>query len=631
MVDFTKKATASIQQQIQDEARLAEPATYEVLSFFSSLELHADELSGQFIPVTSITPVRPDETQIFAIGVMPPSTNATGRLLDRAASVRTDPESFEETVKALREQGVNPDKVQRTTGDPETGIGGSGIIPIDDGRTIDDFPALQGDDKFWVAYVLMCNRLGVTPENLGKVIQTESGWNPAAVNGKSNAQGLIQLIRSTARNIGLTDDEWESFHERSRLEQLPTIERFYSRQRRDGSLRSRVKGKTSYEIKETTFGAYNNSEPQPGGSIYHSNAEELGLSRPGKQARGYAANITHDGPPRKGYITREDLQRKYNKRARITPEVREGLDRAYRTLGSPVESQPVTGDANSSTDFQRQGSANASESRKHLFKTANTILNQTDLGQAYQEAQKAEIAKMRNALQAIAELPPLRMLVNPASFRQSNEKVVAENWGRNGPVTEHWGDNQDKLEASGKIAAFYSLDAQAQADRTSGSVGNGPGLGRIARQFSKSYQNLLSLWLLYKNNGGVYFPDGQDATSGQNILSVVGSVYIYFDGILYIGSFDTFSLTESETAPFTLEYSYTFSVRAQFLLDHLDGQAFTYGAPALFTPRPESGRQTPVQSQEDKPLLGGSSSPVGAVVSDVESIVQNPFSTEGGG
>ena len=32
MVDFTKKATASIQQQIQDEARLAEPATYEVLS-----------------------------------------------------------------------------------------------------------------------------------------------------------------------------------------------------------------------------------------------------------------------------------------------------------------------------------------------------------------------------------------------------------------------------------------------------------------------------------------------------------------------------------------------------------------------------------------------------------------------
>ena len=622
MVDFTKKATLSIQQQIQAEARLAEPATYEVLTFFSALELHADELSGQFIPVTSITPVRPDETQIFAIGVMPPSTNATGRLLDRSATVRTDPESFAETNEEL-----NPDEVQHTTGDPETGLGSSGKIPINDGRTIDNYPGLQGDDKFWVAYILMCNRLGVDAENLAKVIQTESGWDPSAVNGTSNAQGLIQLINSTANNIGLTDEEWENFHNLSRLEQLPTVERFYSRQRRDGTLRSRVKGKTSYEIKETTFGAYNNSEPQPGGSIYHSNAEDLGLSRPGKQARGYAANITHDGPPRKGYITREDLQRKYSKRAFIKQEVKEGLARARRTLGLPRPSQPIEGDANPSTDFQKQGSANASESRKHLFKTAKTILNQTGLGQAYQEAQKAEIAKMRNALQAIAELPPLRMLVNPQSFRQSNEKIISENWGRNGPVTEHWGDGQDKLEASGKIAAFYSLDAQAQDDRTSGSVGNGPGLGRIARQFSKSYQNLLSLWLLYKNNGGVYFPDGQDVTSGKNILSVVGSIYIYFDGILYIGSFDTFTLTESETNPFSLEYSFTFTVRAQFLLDHLDGQAFTYGAPALFTPRPGDGRQTPVQGQEGRPMIGGSSSPIGAVVSDVESLIRDPFST----
>ena len=50
----------------------------------------------------------------------------------------------------------------------------------------------------------------------------------------------------------------------------------------------------------------------------------------------------------------------------------------------------------------------------------------------------------------------------------------------------------------------------------------------------------------------------------------MGSIYIYYDNILYIGSFDSFNLTETELAPFTLEYNFSFTVRATYLLDNTD-------------------------------------------------------------
>jgi hypothetical protein len=85
----------------------------------------------------------------------------------------------------------------------------------------------------------------------------------------------------------------------------------------------------------------------------------------------------------------------------------------------------------------------------------------------------------------------------------------------------------------------------------------------------------------------VWFPDPLlPGNSRVKNLSVVGSVYLYFDEILYIGSFDNLSLTESDSAPHTLDYSFSFTVRAWYLLDHLDDPQYTYGVnvtPSLAT------------------------------------------------
>jgi hypothetical protein len=93
-----------------------------------------------------------------------------------------------------------------------------------------------------------------------------------------------------------------------------------------------------------------------------------------------------------------------------------------------------------------------------------------------------------------------------------------------------------------------------------------PGLTRMARNFSKGYQNFLALYLLYRNNAGLYLADF--GVEKRLNLSVVGTVYIYYDNILYLGSFDSFNVTEDDTKPFTLEYSFDFTVRATFLLDN---------------------------------------------------------------
>ncbi len=186
----------------------------------------------------------------------------------------------------------------------------------------------------------------------------------------------------------------------------------------------------------------------------------------------------------------------------------------------------------------------------------------------------------------IRNTPPLKLLVNPTSFKVSSDKILSDgNWVRNGPVLEHWGNGQDKIDGSGKVAGFYAIDTAHGAT---------PGLSRTARFYSASYQNLLSLWLLYKNNGALYL-DLAKITNNLNEttrLSVVGSIYIYYDGILYFGSFDNFNLTESDSGPFTLEYTFQFTVRSAFLLDRpLNPLNFGYGNTTAIAGDPSTTKQ----------------------------------------
>lgn len=565
-------ADTKIYQQIEASADLYEPAIYELLSFYHGISNQADPLNGQFIPLTTVQPRSPKEVKIFAVGIIPPAHKAVSRLLDRSETVRSISTDYQTLIN------VFPDDGSSSTGDlpgETSGVGTSLPTPVG--------PTSSASSDFYDQYIAMCNRLGVQAEELARVIQTESSWDPSAQavrNDRVVAKGLIQFTRATADGLRSTDGrqlDFDNIQNMTGVEQLPFVEAYY---------KGRSKGKNAAQLRAITFGGYNNpSTPlEPQGSLYSLNAEPPAYKNSDFQKKAYLQNRTLDGPPPagapvKGYITADDVA----KRLKTVPKgILAKIQQAKANLGMSTEVATVKepDPPDTSDDWQANGSDNANQAAKTQSLVSNKDLNQTNLGKRFQEAQKGLIRKLQAALETMANTPPLRLLVNPASFRVSSEKIISDgSWGRNGPIIEHWGENQDKIEGSGKVAAFYSMDINDA---------NGPGLTRTARQFSTSYQNLLSLWLLYKNNGGVWFPDPISSSDSKAMnLSLVGSVYLYYDEILYVGSFDNFNLTESETTPFTLEYTFSFTVRAWYLLDHVDDSQYTYGLPK--TPAVQTG------------------------------------------
>jgi hypothetical protein len=547
----------SIAQQIELDSDLYQPAVYELLSFYHALENQSEPLDGQFIPLTTVPQRSPSEVKIFAVGLIPPSSRVTGRILDRTASVQALDGSYGTIISN------NPDVGSSSTGDTPgqtSGVATSTTVPTG--------PTSTNSLEFWDQYVAMCNRLGCQPEELAKVIQSESGFDgsvPAIRKGKDGqphvvAKGLNQLTKKTALGLGMTEDQYNNFENTDNTSQLFWVEKYYQ---------GRARGKNASELKAITFGGFNN----PDGSIYSSNAAPPSYKQSDFQKLAYEQNRNLDVPHYKGFITPADLDQRVAKNS-LNPKFQAAIDSAKSRLGEQPSSEadPVGSDAVTTTQesWQARGEFNAQESSRNAALVQYKTLNQQNLGKKFLDQQEATIRMMQDALNTMAKTPPLRLLVNPQSFRvQANKHIADGSWSRSGPIIEHWGEDQDKIEGSGKVAAFYSMDALNA---------NGPGLTRTARQFSASYQNLLSLWLLYKNNGGVWFPDPLSPKGAKvKNLSVVGSVYLYYDDILYIGSFDTFSLTESETTPFSLEYSFSFTVRAWYLLDHLDDAQYTYG------------------------------------------------------
>jgi hypothetical protein len=139
-------------------------------------------------------------------------------------------------------------------------------------------------------------------------------------------------------------------------------------------------------------------------------------------------------------------------------------------------------------------------------------------------------------------LPPLLMYINPNDMSISYDQMVSETKTRDGHVVEHWGMEQPSLSGSGEIGAFY-VDKEDE----------GGGLTEVHRRESAAFQNFMNMFMVYRNNGYIYNPSHR--------ISRVGSVRIFYDNKMYVGSFDDFSINESEEKPFSIEYDFSFTVR----------------------------------------------------------------------
>jgi hypothetical protein len=165
--------------------------------------------------------------------------------------------------------------------------------------------------------------------------------------------------------------------------------------------------------------------------------------------------------------------------------------------------------------------------------------------------------KQTNALQAqinaIVSTPPLILLINPSEFKRSYEQNTDDSpTTRYGHVVHTWLEKPLSISCSGVTAGQYIVDAS----------GDG-GLSNFYRVHSLSYQNLLSLLGIYKNNGVIFA--GSESDPGVPILAM--SLFIYYDNHIYVGSFDDFSINDAAEKPYNMEYDFKFNVRYDLELD----------------------------------------------------------------
>jgi hypothetical protein len=516
----------NIYQQIEGSADYYEPAIYELLSSYSALVTQPDELDRQFVPLTDVRPTNATQTLVFVVGVLPPSSNVTARLLSRNATIASQTDltavipganntGLSVTPQSIANTSVGPPKYTKYSPSQISGLIYQVYMQTHNGQA----PSQQ---LVWM----------LTAQSLR---ETSGNWpdnNPGFLNsGKAHPQKFA--VKGGGNDAsGGKYSLWDSYS----TPQAGTQNFIISALRTQAEVDAANRGDVTAFVAALGSAGY-----------YAPYIDKNGVHHDAEQAHQEYLN---------------NFQNLYNAAQRSAPDP--------SVIGVPANGPtPVGSDGLPSNNWKTSGSKNGSTANQNTAAIANTNanLNASAVGQKFLNAQVAMINATLAAIQQMQKTPPLKMLVNPQSFKLSAEKIISDGeWGRNGPIVEHWGENLDKLEASGKVAAFYSVDA------TGGS--SGPGITRVARQYSQAYQNFLSLWLLYKNNGGVWLPpyipaNGSNSSQVSN-LSVVGSIYLYYDNILYIGSFDSFNLTESETAPYTLEYNFSFTVRATFLLDNTD-------------------------------------------------------------
>jgi hypothetical protein len=144
--------------------------------------------------------------------------------------------------------------------------------------------------------------------------------------------------------------------------------------------------------------------------------------------------------------------------------------------------------------------------------------------------------------------PPFVLLLNPNSLEIRLTPKVSESRRRwidrrdSGYILQAHHDDLDVLTADGRSAQFY----------------NDGGLTSENRQESIAWDNIEKLVAIYRNNGKNFNKNPNRKSTG--VITSVGSVSIYYDSKVYIGSFNSFNVTESQDQQFSVNFNFEFKV-----------------------------------------------------------------------
>lgn len=177
-----------------------------------------------------------------------------------------------------------------------------------------------------------------------------------------------------------------------------------------------------------------------------------------------------------------------------------------------------------------------------------------------------------NQVTNILKTPPLVLLVNPNQLSLSLSKIQSyQDRTRYGYIFHTWGESQPKLSIQTKFGAFIS---------------EGRGVQWVSRQDSAAWQNLVSLFWVYKNNGYIF-----DVLGKSYANHFVGALSISYDNWIYYGHMESFGWTfEDSKMHGGMEISIDFTVSHM-----VDLAAPSYAVLPMISPNPsiEDNRYQP--------------------------------------
>jgi hypothetical protein len=194
---------------------------------------------------------------------------------------------------------------------------------------------------------------------------------------------------------------------------------------------------------------------------------------------------------------------------------------------------------------------------------------------------QAAVSDLTQALDVILQLnrmlntPPLTLLVNPETLTINyTKKQQYQDRNRFNYIFQSWGEEQVRLSVTGRSAGFVVGSGPVNGFNTLVSpVGpekelvpsrttNVSGYQYASKIDSAAWQNLMSLFQFYRNNGYIYDTAGRPRSEAHLFI---GTIEITYDQWVYVGNFENFRYSYTETKQQgAIEFSFDFVASAVF-------------------------------------------------------------------
>lgn len=206
-----------------------------------------------------------------------------------------------------------------------------------------------------------------------------------------------------------------------------------------------------------------------------------------------------------------------------------------------------------STYLSRVSPIEATTAELDTFLASGAVFSGTENTQTLADALAA--ADIALQLLRILNAPPLTLLVNPSQMSISFTNV--QNYAtrtRYGFIFERWGEEQPSISFQGVTGAFYAGSGDGVVDAR-GTSSTTSGMAFANKRDSAAWQNLMSLFQFYRNNGYIY-----NTTDKSEAHHFVGAVAIDYDQWTYVGHIESFEYAYEAANGNQINWSMEFKV-----------------------------------------------------------------------